>query len=523
MTDLTTEPVAPATAPPSPETALPVPAVHSAPEELPHTPGGWPVVPLALSASNTTVGLLATTALAGGPAALAASAGGTAALGLAAAYTRSRRQTNGRKTTARNNAGRSRQARGGLLRRRGSASVPSQSRSTGTGNRKTKGKSTGGGGSASSAGRSRGAKQPSTAPRMAGAARRAPGAAKSALRSGAGTASRGARQVKALRAQQRAAAPRRAQQRAQTTAARRGLADARKASAAARRTDRAAGKGPLGKSRTAAVNKAAQARGALTDKSRAARDRRASGKVAGHRSAIRKAPARRLARRALRRSAARFHSRRLLAGLLAAVIGVVGLVSTPLGRRMRCQWMQYPGRRLYRRLVNGAADERSQRDAAIREELEQAETAADAAAEQGAEEIAAQVQRPTQAFPTITLAKEAGHVNGFNFEDAAAEMESAATSYEPDGCMEILAMVEKLPEALTCVANTLRILAERADGEFPLEKEVAGGFNEVFTALMTAVSAAEDLGPIFRQAHEQDIARHEDPRNGPEAEKGWNV
>ncbi|WP_277347400.1 hypothetical protein [Streptomyces sp. JB150] len=40
---------------------------------------------------------------------------------------------------------------------------------------------------------------------------------------------------------------------------------------------------------------------------------------------------------------------------------------------------------------------------------------------------------------------------------------------------------------------------------------------------MSAVAVAEDMGPLFRQAHAQDIARHEDPRNGHEAEKGWNV
>ncbi|MEU9291969.1 hypothetical protein AB0D57_47175 [Streptomyces sp. NPDC048275] len=65
--------------------------------------------------------------------------------------------------------------------------------------------------------------------------------------------------------------------------------------------------------------------------------------------------------------------------------------------------------------------------------------------------------------------------------------------------------------------------AERADSEFPLEKEVADGFNDIFGALNSAVAVAEDMGPLFRQAHEHDIARHEDPRNGPEAEKGWNV
>ncbi|GAA3828939.1 hypothetical protein ACFQ0G_22790 [Streptomyces chiangmaiensis] len=92
-----------------------------------------------------------------------------------------------------------------------------------------------------------------------------------------------------------------------------------------------------------------------------------------------------------------------------------------------------------------------------------------------------------------------------------------------DDAMEILAMVEGLPAALTSVANVMKILAERSDSEFPLEKEVADGFNDIFGALMSAVAVAEDMGPLFRQVHEQDIARHEDPRNGHEAEKGWNV
>ena len=112
---------------------------------------------------------------------------------------------------------------------------------------------------------------------------------------------------------------------------------------------------------------------------------------------------------------------------------------------------------------------------------------------------------------------------GFKFEDHAMDMCAAANTYQPDGCMEILAMVEGLPTALTFVADVMKILAERSDSEFPLEKEVADSFNDIFGALMSAVAVAEDMGPLFRQVHEQDIARHEDPRNGSEAEKGWNV
>jgi hypothetical protein len=102
-------------------------------------------------------------------------------------------------------------------------------------------------------------------------------------------------------------------------------------------------------------------------------------------------------------------------------------------------------------------------------------------------------------------------------------MENAARSYDPDGNMEVLAMIEGLPQAMQSIANTFRILAERSDEEFAFEKDVAAGFDDIHRTLLNAVDAADTLVPLFRQVHEQDIARHEDPRNGSEAEKGWNV
>ncbi|MFB6673955.1 hypothetical protein ACFCWG_16435 [Streptomyces sp. NPDC056390] len=271
---------------------------------------------------------------------------------------------------------------------------------------------------------------------------------------------------------------------------------------------------------------------ALVNKARAARDRSAERKVAASRSNVRKAPARRKARRALWRSAARFQGRRLLAALLGGALGLLGCLSTPLGRKLRWSWLMYPGRRLYRRLVARAREEREERDEDTRDALAEEEAAADQVAEEGksGEQIDGQVDRPAELVPTTSGPASSAsdvsggeNVSGFRFEEAAAEMEQAAQSYDPDNAMEILAMVEGLPAALTSVANVMKILAERSDSEFPLEKEVAAGFSDIFGSLMSTVAVAEDMGPLFRQVHAQDIARHEDPRNGPEAEKGWNV
>ncbi|MDQ1018306.1 hypothetical protein [Streptomyces afghaniensis] len=340
-------------------------------------------------------------------------------------------------------------------------------------------------------------------------------------------------QVKALRSAQRAAAGSRAGQRAQTTAARRAVADARR-NAKTRTpgggtgsTSRAGRKGGLaGRMLGSAARKARAARDSVVAKSRAQRDANAAGTVAAKRAAVRKAPARRVARQALRRSAARFHGRCLLAALLALPVGLLGLITTPIGRKFDVPWLMYPGRRLYWRIVRTATEQRANRDAAIRQQQAEQEAAADAEADQdGTDGIADGVERPVSTVPTSTNTPsiEGEHVTGFRFEEAAAEMEQAANSYEPEGCMEILAMVESLPAALTSVANVMKILAERSDSEFPLEKQIADNFNDIFGALMSAVAVAEDMGPVFRQVHAQDIARHEDPRNGHEAEKGWNV
>ncbi|MGW0600636.1 hypothetical protein ACWD11_26400 [Streptomyces sp. NPDC002776] len=524
MTDLSTEPVVapapPATPPPPPDTP-PTTAKDTA--EVDHTPGGWPVVPLALSGANGTVGALAAASLAGGPIAAAVAATGMVVLGTMAA-TRSRKpnpRREARRAAART-AGRT-AAQSSRLRSSGGATR------AGSGSRS--GGSRGGRSGSSGSGKVPGQHRRTTAARHGSTGT----GGKSVSKTGSGLSKHGAAksaaskvgQVKALRAARKDAAGSRSGQRAQLTNARRAVADAR------RNAKATAGKTGPGKRGTGggrllggAVRKARAARDAAIAKQRNKRDAKTGGTVAKQRAQVRKAPARKAARSALRRSAARFHGRRLLAALLALPVGLLGCLSTWLGRKLGIPSLIHPGRRLYRRMVQSAGEQRAARDEATRQEQREQEAAADAAAaKDGTDGIADGVERPAATVPTSTNTpvSEGEHVSGFRFEEAAAEMEQAANQYEPENAMEILAMVEGLPAALTAVANVMKILAERSDSEFPLEKEVADGFNDIFGALMSAVAVAEDMGPLFRQAHEQDIARHEDPRNGTEAEKGWNV
>ncbi|NEY34967.1 hypothetical protein GTU99_22715, partial [Streptomyces sp. PRKS01-65] len=150
---------------------------------------------------------------------------------------------------------------------------------------------------------------------------------------------------------------------------------------------------------------------------------------------------------------------------------MLGCLTTPLGRKFGMAWLMHPGRRLFRRLVGVAAEQRAARNAAIREDLAEQEAAADAEEEQdGTGGIADNVERPAAPVPTSSStpdSTEGEHVSGFRFEEAAAEMEQAAKQYDPESAMEILDMIEGLPAALTSVANVMKTLAERSDSEFP--------------------------------------------------------
>ncbi|OXY89153.1 hypothetical protein [Streptomyces sp. 2R] len=534
MTDTTITPVVAPEATPDIPPPTPTPEQKPAPTTpaLEHTPGGWPVVPLAVTGTNTTTSVVAAAALfGGGPAALAVAATGAAVLGTIAVARNRRDKKNPRKTTTRRT---SRTATGlgstsRANRSSGSGRVPGQTRN---GNADT-GKSTGhrrGKSARRSAGSALGSGAASRPRTGTSPVRKSLGKHGSAVAgttsAGAGKGKSGSRvgQVRALRDSAQTSSPSRAARRSETSGARRSVADARRNAKDTARTGSLKGKGALGRGVGKAAGRISAVKGAAIDRHRKARDRKAAGTVEAQRDAVRKAPARKAARRALRRSAARFQGRRLLAAVLAGALGLVGLVSTPLGRKLGWAWLMYPGRRLYARLMRTAEEQRDQRDEAIVAALGQDEAAVDAEAAEQSEQISDTVERPvgpTPAAPTTVI--EGENVSGFKFEDAATDMQAAAMLYEPDGCMEILAMVDGLPEALRMIAHVMQILAERSDSEFPLEKEVAAGFNDIYDLLLKASAGAEELPAIFRRVHEQDIARHEDPRNGAEAEKGWNV
>ncbi|MCX4665114.1 hypothetical protein OG453_00240 [Streptomyces sp. NBC_01381] len=558
MTDLSTEPVVAPAAPEAPPDTPPTPDTAPADDttgELAHTPGGYPVLPLALSGANTTAGVIGAGGLAGGPIGAAAAAGGVALLGSIAALTRARRlaaeerktdpraATTGRTTTPAKGAGT------GSGARKPASPAPSQGRGSRAGGTSSNGSRTGGPagrgktGNARTASPSSGRSGPSKAGGRTGSGRgglgkhkapagrtdRAGGAHKAPKGLGArsGTAGGGAgklSQARAARAANTRQNPTRSAARNQAKQDRRAVADARRdAKTAARQAKDDQGRGRLGRAAAWGGRKAASGARALINRARDRRDRATDAKLADQRAAARKAPARRKARWALWRSAARMFGRRVLAGVLGGALGLVGFVTSPIGRKLGIPWLIHPGRRLYRRMVDAARMDRALRDAQIRKTRGEEEAKADADAA-GHDAIGDRVERPARLIPvSYPTASEVVNVSGFKFEEAASEMQNAAATYDPDTNMEVVEMIDNLPAALECVAKTFLILAERSDQEFAFEKQVADGFDDIYKTLLNAVDSAVELGPFFRQVHEQDIARHEDPRNGSEAEKKWNV
>ncbi|NEE45156.1 hypothetical protein G3M55_11125, partial [Streptomyces sp. SID8455] len=351
-------------APQSAATPTPAPAVH-------HTDGGLPALPLLLITSNTTAAGLSAAAVVGGPLAAA----GLAAVGIVTAAALSA----GARKGAQRNA------------RRTPLKTPKNSRSNGAGATSASRNRTAGGS---------GTKTPArTGPGGKGGAHRKPGAApmkssSTGLKAPAGKGGRGPKrapnppaasakssapktpegrvgQIKELRTAKKTEGKTRKQKREQATRDRRALKDGRRGEKAAlKKLNDNTKKTPSGKHSTAGTratlkravsDQAAKAHGALTTKSTAVR-----GKVRDHKDAqvltrgerIKQARRNAAARATLARkviaSKARYAAKAAGVALLAAPVGLLGCLTTPLGRKLGWSWLMYPGRRLYRRLTVNA-------------------------------------------------------------------------------------------------------------------------------------------------------------------------
>ncbi|MFF4380316.1 hypothetical protein [Kitasatospora sp. NPDC001547] len=264
--------------------------------------------------------------------------------------------------------------------------------------------------------------------------------------------------------------------------------------------------------------------------------------------------------KALRRSAMR-HRARMGGAALAA--GLVGLGSALVGNWRHKGKVSGHMRSVWRRLAERARAVRDARNAAI---LGHGEAAADTADGAPAVPVPAETVnipgRPTPGtdpavadglvfelfgrpgFPgrpvatpvtePITLGKPTvkenpvttpadGTAATFSLTSAADVLLQAASTFDPETMVEFGVFAQELPVAYGTLQEVLRVLAEKAAEQLPLDPAVVEEISHGYQAMGRTVQALEEVAPTFRQAHAEDLERHENPRNGLEAERKWNV
>ncbi|MFJ8628943.1 hypothetical protein ACIRD3_39685, partial [Kitasatospora sp. NPDC093550] len=230
--------------------------------------------------------------------------------------------------------------------------------------------------------------------------------------------------------------------------------------------------------------------------------------------------------------AARFHGRRALAALAAAPLGLLSmLLSWPM-RKLGLASPQW-GRRVYRRLVGAALTARQQRDQQVHQDADQAAAQDQQQPAAQAEEDTVQLRKldrvsdaPLDTDTTTPAADAASIYQGdlmglFDFRGAAEDMHTQAQQGEISGMLAVLRSIETMPDAITYIANTFGVVAERlSPEEAPLDPAVTDSLMEVYGLLVKAADAASEVAEVFKKKHEPEIQRLEDPRVGEEM---WDV
>ncbi|WP_461033428.1 hypothetical protein [Streptomyces mayteni] len=237
-----------------------------------------------------------------------------------------------------------------------------------------------------------------------------------------------------------------------------------------------------------------------------------------------------LRKRALRRSAARHRVRMGVAALAAGTVGVLSGVWNwrhpgKAWHHMRTVWARAAGR---------ARAARERRDAAIRGE----ETPREVPVPAGTVNDPHRRQRSKAPVGTggravrVDLGKantrKDSSVSETNttftrLSDAADVMLQAASTFDPEHMSQFQALIDDLPTAFSTVQETLRVLAEISRDRLPVDPRVVEEIGEGFRAMNRVVAALDEVPVVYRRVHAQDIERSENPRNGVDSERKWNV
>ncbi|MFF0389620.1 hypothetical protein ACFYS8_13150 [Kitasatospora sp. NPDC004615] len=111
----------------------------------------------------------------------------------------------------------------------------------------------------------------------------------------------------------------------------------------------------------------------------------------------------------------------------------------------------------------------------------------------------------------------------FSITSATDVILQAATTFEPEKMADFQTLIEELPDAYITLQDVLRVLAESAAEKLPVSPTVVEEIGTAYRAMNGVVAALQEVAPVYRKAHAEDLERHENPRNGLDAERKWNV
>ncbi|MFB9717758.1 hypothetical protein [Planobispora longispora] len=123
-------------------------------------------------------------------------------------------------------------------------------------------------------------------------------------------------------------------------------------------------------------------------------------------------------------------------------------------------------------------------------------------------------------YAATTTTRRSRTMSTFPLAATAAEMNAAAASYAPTDMWVVARELDQLTEVPAYVALAIRTYTTRLQAEYPIDPAVVEAIHRLYQAQAQLVSLAEEVGPLFRRVHAEDLRREEAPRTN---EPLWNV
>ncbi|MET7339135.1 hypothetical protein [Nonomuraea sp. NPDC005650] len=197
------------------------------------------------------------------------------------------------------------------------------------------------------------------------------------------------------------------------------------------------------------------------------------------------------------------------AGLTASAVALIALISE--------RWRK-------RRKARAKADAEAASSTTTSTETDQASTAKAVGAPASTVLVAgAGVRRrhPYQPPSGGMTTRRSLHMSGtFPLVAAAAEMNALAHTYAPIDMWQVSRELDQLPELPANVANSVRAYLVRLQGEYPIHPAVVEKLGQFYAAHRMLIAIAQEIGPLFKQIHADDLKREDAPRTN---EPLWNV